>query len=201
MSDARERILQAAIEVFSKKGYAGAGTREIASLALVHQPAIAYHFKNKEMLWKESVSSMWTTLLSDLKREMKSANPRSDDERIEVFANFYVRHLAQAPESVMMVVQEGAQTDDRGLWFNETWIKPMARALYETLAGSKWVRKNRKFEIKAVSILSILTGSTLIFSQRSQLLSILDLDTRGDDFVNEHVKTVTQCLKALLLNP
>jgi AcrR family transcriptional regulator len=45
---ARIRLLNAAVHVFERKGYAGASVREIVELAGVTKPALYYHFGSKE---------------------------------------------------------------------------------------------------------------------------------------------------------
>ena len=47
----KQKILIAALELFGDNGFEVVGTREIASLAGVNQPAIHYHFKGKEQLY------------------------------------------------------------------------------------------------------------------------------------------------------
>jgi TetR/AcrR family transcriptional regulator len=44
----RTRLLNAAVRVFDRKGYAGASVREIAEAAGVSKPALYYHFGSKE---------------------------------------------------------------------------------------------------------------------------------------------------------
>ena len=44
----RTRLLNAAVRVFDRKGYAGASVREVAELAGVTKPALYYHFGSKE---------------------------------------------------------------------------------------------------------------------------------------------------------
>jgi TetR/AcrR family transcriptional regulator len=46
----RTRLLNAAVRVFDRKGYASASVREIAELAGVTKPALYYHFGSKEGL-------------------------------------------------------------------------------------------------------------------------------------------------------
>ena len=46
----RTRLLNAAVRVFDRKGYAGASVREVAELAGVTKPAVYYHFGSKEGL-------------------------------------------------------------------------------------------------------------------------------------------------------
>jgi TetR/AcrR family transcriptional regulator len=46
----RTRLLNAAVRVFDRKGYAAASVREVAEMAGVAKPAVYYHFGNKEGL-------------------------------------------------------------------------------------------------------------------------------------------------------
>ena len=53
MRSGREAILKAAVEVFARKGYAGASTREICREAGVTKPVLYYHFRGKGHLYQE----------------------------------------------------------------------------------------------------------------------------------------------------
>jgi len=44
----RSRLLQAAVEIFERKGYAATSVREIVEHAGVTKPALYYHFRSKE---------------------------------------------------------------------------------------------------------------------------------------------------------
>ncbi len=67
MGSGRESIVRAAIEVFARKGYDGATTREICAAAGVTKPVLYYHFHGKEHLYQElmidSFSSYYKMLL------------------------------------------------------------------------------------------------------------------------------------------
>jgi len=56
----KERILDAAVEVFSAKGYAGARVAEIADRAGVNKQLISYYFGGKQGLYKE-IGHRWRT--------------------------------------------------------------------------------------------------------------------------------------------
>ena len=57
-NDTRERILDAALEMFSQKGYAGTNIRELsASLGLV-KSGIYKHFESKEEIWNTLLDRM-----------------------------------------------------------------------------------------------------------------------------------------------
>ena len=53
MRGGREAIIGAAIDVFARKGYAGATTREICAQAGLTKPVLYYHFRGKEHLYRE----------------------------------------------------------------------------------------------------------------------------------------------------
>ena len=49
----RERLLEAATELFARKGYAATTTREIVAAAKVTKPVLYYYFRNKEGIYLE----------------------------------------------------------------------------------------------------------------------------------------------------
>ncbi|QFY10205.1 TetR family transcriptional regulator [Nonomuraea phyllanthi] len=49
--DTRRLLLDAALELFAAKGYAGTSVREIAKHANVHDSAIYFHFANKDAMY------------------------------------------------------------------------------------------------------------------------------------------------------
>ncbi|HTR45050.1 MAG TPA: TetR/AcrR family transcriptional regulator [Thermodesulfovibrionales bacterium] len=53
----RERILEAGLRTFSKKGYLGATTREIAREAGIAEVTLFRHFPSKEKLFEEVIST------------------------------------------------------------------------------------------------------------------------------------------------
>jgi AcrR family transcriptional regulator len=53
--DARARLIDAAIELFAKKGYEGTSVRDLATAAGVNVAAVSYHFGSKDDLYHESL--------------------------------------------------------------------------------------------------------------------------------------------------
>src|ERR1700690_2170507 len=58
----RDRILAAAIDLFSERSFDGAATREIAARAGVTQPLLNYHYRSKDELWGAAVDSLFDLL-------------------------------------------------------------------------------------------------------------------------------------------
>ncbi|MCL5271288.1 MAG: TetR/AcrR family transcriptional regulator [bacterium] len=55
---ARERIMQAAIELFSRQGYDATPVREIVREAGVTKPVLYYYFKNKDDLFQQVIADL-----------------------------------------------------------------------------------------------------------------------------------------------
>jgi len=196
--NAPQRILNAALEVFAEFGYTGAATREIARRAAVHQPAIAYHFQSKELLWKASAGAVFKDFAATLDAGLRDA--KGDEDRLRRLANIYVRFVALKPQWATFVIHEGMQMGDRNRWLIKTWLRPQSRVLYQAITGRDWPTGDGAAIRQAVSVLGILTGSTLVFAQQTQIRRLSTVDTNSEDFIAQHVKTVFLVLKALQHN-
>ena len=68
----RERILEAATELFASRGYAGAGVDQLAQRSGIAKTAIYYHFGNKEGLLAavlERAATQWIVGILEASRE------------------------------------------------------------------------------------------------------------------------------------
>ena len=59
-NDTKERILEAALEVFSKKGYAGTNIRELSALLGLVKSGVYKHYESKEAIWNALLNEMIT---------------------------------------------------------------------------------------------------------------------------------------------
>lgn len=81
---AKDEILNAAIELFSKRGFEGVSIREIAAQAKVHFASIRYHFGDKEDLYKACISKHGESRLLSAQLFL-SAEPKSvEDMRLRL---------------------------------------------------------------------------------------------------------------------
>jgi AcrR family transcriptional regulator len=66
MRSGREAIVKAAVDLFARKGFAGASTREICAGAGVTKPVLYYHFRGKEHLYRELMIDSFRTYQKQL---------------------------------------------------------------------------------------------------------------------------------------
>lgn len=78
MLTSKEKIIEAAIEVFFDKGFDAASMREIAEKAGLTKPMIYYHFKNKEALYVALLEENLELFYQGLERLLtKDSDPRA----------------------------------------------------------------------------------------------------------------------------
>ena len=61
----RAKLIDAGKELFSKQGFDGVSAREIEVTAGVKRNLLAYHFSDKETLWKAVVDAIYGVMKSE----------------------------------------------------------------------------------------------------------------------------------------
>jgi TetR/AcrR family transcriptional regulator len=82
-TDRRAQLIDVAIDLFSKKGFAGTTTREIAAAAGVTEAIIYRHFATKQDLYKAILDTKCGTAEGETWfSELRQAMERNDDESV-----------------------------------------------------------------------------------------------------------------------
>lgn len=109
--DTEGKILEAAKEVFVKKGYAGARMQEIADTAGINKGLLHYYFKSKEKLFDKIFDEMLGKFIPELNFIFESDKPLF--EKIEIFVNNYMNILIKHPYLPAFVLYELNQHQDK----------------------------------------------------------------------------------------
>lgn len=121
----RERIVEAAAEAFSERGYRGASTREIATRAETNQGLITYHFRSKDELWRAAADRIFGKLKSQLGKRLASLASLPPREEAREAIREYVRFAAAHPELFRFMVEEGKADSDRMEWLVDNHLRPL----------------------------------------------------------------------------
>jgi AcrR family transcriptional regulator len=97
-SDTRQRILEAAIQLFSENGYTGATTRSIAAAAGVNEVTLFRHFGNKENLLREAINEY--SPLPDLERIIKTEFTGNYHQDLLRLGHYFLARLWQSWQMV-----------------------------------------------------------------------------------------------------
>jgi TetR/AcrR family transcriptional regulator len=97
LTDTRDRIINAAIEVFAEKGKYGAHIEEIAALAGVNKAMAYYYFSSKENLYKEVIQRTQISnflYIADKINEI-AARPISPKEKLGEIIRVHFKAVSQ----------------------------------------------------------------------------------------------------------
>ena len=100
-----QKIIAAAEEVFTKKGYAGTRTRDIAQEAGINLALLNYHFKSKENLFRIIITEKFLQLFGRLSPVI-SDEKVSLDNKIKTLVEYYTDLLINNMELPIFVLNE-----------------------------------------------------------------------------------------------
>lgn len=121
-----EKILIAASECISKKGYANVSMRDIANEAGVVLSQLNYYFSNKEGLFKEVVKMMTIKYLRDIEEALKTEE--SPKERLKQLIKYFRKMLQYNPKLFKLLY------DFTGLALWSPVFSDLLSSLYNDLA-------------------------------------------------------------------
>jgi len=151
----RDRILRLADSLFAEHGYPRVSMRMVATAAGVTKPALYYHFRNKDALFEECVSTTQRRI-GEMLREA-SASGGTLEERVRAVAHILLTGSIHHPVLIQNDIAEHLPDEvrqrlDQG--FHDNVIRPLA-ALF-TEAGSRGeLRHEVTDEVAATSMLGV----------------------------------------------
>ena len=189
-SDSRERILRAALEAFSEKGFDGATTREIAAHAGVPLGLLQYHFGGKPKLWRAAVERAFAELRGGLEAILADPGPADERERMQLLIRGHVQFVARNPEFVRLMHDEGKRRGPRMRWMVDRHVKPLYAALMPLIERSQDVGL-LPAGIAPIHFVYILAGAVgVIFHQAEECRRLAGFDPADPSAVEAHARAV-----------
>jgi AcrR family transcriptional regulator len=189
----RERILAAALDLFSERSFEGASTRLIAERAGVQQPLLTYHFGSKEDLWRTAIGQLFGELARALAERVAGLRGVDDETVAKLVVGDFVRFSATHPQLHRIIMQECKSEGDRLAWLVDEHIRPLYQAavtLLEPLKASGGVR-----DIPAAHLYYLLTGAAAtIFVLAPECRLLTGVDPVDPSEVERHVDAVISML-------
>ena len=189
-SDSAERILEAALEAFSENGFDGAKTREIAGRAGVPLGLLQYHFGGKLKLWRAAVDRAFGELRSGLEGILADPDPTDVRERLRLLIRGHVAFVAQNPEFVRLMHEEGKRRGPRMRWMVDRHVKPLFDKIVPMveLAQTEGLLPSG---IDATHFIYILAGSVgIFFHQAEECKRVAGIDPFDPAVVEDHARAV-----------
>ena len=191
----RERILAAALDIFSQAGFDGTTTRDLAGRAGVNLGLIKYYFGSKEKLWREAVDRA----ASGLQEALAGAVPGAIETRADLveLLRVCVRFAARNPAFIRVMNDEGKRDGPRMRWLVDRHGRPLYRLLLEVFAVAR--SKGLVPDLPPVHLYYVLIGAIgMIFSQAPECRRITGVDpTASEAVIEAHAAAVAR----LVLEP
>ena len=190
--------MSAALSLFAMRGFEGVSTTQIAKVAGITQPLIHYHFKNKEALWKATVTKLFGRFNEEYAVAIGEI-PRNDKKRylMEVIRH-YVAFSAKYPEFGQFVMREGAQESDRLQWLVDEWMTPLLgqfREVFQEGVQEGWL-KNLPFP---QLMLLITASASQFFSLAPLMRALYQVDPETPEQVLIHSDAVVEVISAAIV--
>jgi TetR/AcrR family transcriptional regulator, fatty acid metabolism regulator protein len=130
--DKRQRILQAAVKVFARKGYHRAKVSEIARRADVADGTIYLYFKSKEDLLVSLFDEVMAEHLAEGRREVRAAV--GAPARLQAIARHHLRLLGENRDLAVVFQVELRQSTQFMERFTASWLQDYFTLIDEVIA-------------------------------------------------------------------
>jgi len=185
-------ILEAAVKLFSEKGYDAVSMRGVAEEAGVSKANIYHHFKSKELLYQAIVCASAVELsgmVSDL-----ADSTGSFDLRILGFARRHLEHMEGNALSSRVILREAfSGNEERSkMLVDEVFGEIFVRMVDIFKAGQE--AGALRAELDPALCATLLIGADVFFFQASEILRYLP----GADFAEQPARFSEQMVDVML---
>jgi len=189
--DTRDALLRTAITAFSEKGFDGISVRQLEEGAGVKRGLVAYHFSDKEQLWRAAVEQVFNALREDFLGRVVTLGDVSPTEAARAMVRAFVRYSAAHPQLNRLMMQECTSDSWRVACLVEDYIRPMLDGLSEALpaaAALLWGDRD------AHRYYLFIGAGAFVFSAEQECMHLFGTNPRSDAFVERHAEMVANLL-------
>jgi AcrR family transcriptional regulator len=191
----RDRIVAAAIDLFSERSFDGASTREIAARADVTQPLVNYHFRSKEELWRAAVDALFELLNRTLDDRAHGLRGVDEVTSAKLLVREFVTFSARNPQLHRIIMQESKADGPRMDYLVDRHVRPIYERTTEIFESLK--REGAVPDVPAPHLYYILTGAgPTMFVLAPECRRLSSLDPTQEDVIEAHADAVCRLIFA-----
>lgn len=184
--DTEAQILDAAKEVFQKKGMEGARMQEIADHAGINKAMLHYYYRNKQLLFEAVFSNAFALLAPQMNKILNDDS--SIEDKVRNFTHNYISFVAKHPYLPNFIIQELNRNPN-------FFVKIQQNAAFPTLEkfNSQVALEVEQGILKPIEgrqlFINIISLNIFPFVATSLIKGFLELDDRGFKELIEERKT------------
>lgn len=156
------KVLDDVLVVFARKGFDGAQIKELAEEAEVNTALLHYHFKDKEDIWKQSVSRLGLKLMDKFQRVESNFKDLDGINLAKAYNRQLIYYSAEFPEFHQIIFHEMCTQTERADWLYEKVLKNLIAQFISKFTPLNSNIEKRKFE--AYFLTTIIGTSNTLFT-------------------------------------
>ncbi len=190
-----DKILIAAMRVFSRKGFTGARMQEIADEAGINKAALHYYFRSKKLLFERIFNSLLQRFISNLSEHLNAAE--SVEDKIIGFCNTYISMIQKNPQVPNFLINELNQNPQYIFnLFNSSNMMDRIRGFQE--AYEKEVKEGKYREMDIIQLMAnIISLCVFPFAAKPIMQFNFSLD---EDAYQKFIEDRKKLLPEFILN-
>ncbi len=178
------------MQLFAYRGYDGVTVRDIEKSADVHRGLVAYHFTDKDSLWRAAADACFDQMRGKIDQRFAILKELSKEEQLATIVRFYVHFSASNPEVSALVSQEATTQSWRIQYLIDGHIRPACIAM-EKLANET-LGLDREDFVHWYYILISASSTLFYFAPECELL--FDVESRTNAVTERHAEILVKLL-------
>ncbi len=179
------------MNAFSVGGYDSVSVRQLEEAAGVKRGLVAYHFGDKEGLWRAVVQQLFAALADDFINRIVTLGDVAPMEAARAMVKAFVRYSAAHPQLNRLMMQECAGDSWRVACIVEEYVAPMLERLGAALpeaAALLWGERDPHRYYLMVG------AGAFVFSAEQECRHLFGIDPRAEAFVERHAELAADLL-------
>ncbi len=185
--DSRERILEAAVTLFARKGFGSTGLRQLAETAQVNLAMINYFFGSKKTLLKEILDIFFSGYLDVAQREL--AHPGSREEKLKHFIYGAVQYFFNQRDYLLVTIAELPRDDPEIIEHKANWGRQLVEIVERYLGQN--IGKINNNGIPTVVFCSMLTSTMASRFLFEPVMDLIGSGEMGKISMDNYAKTIS----------
>ena len=186
-SSTEEKILNAAIRVFQKKGMAGSRMQEIADEAKINKAMLHYYFRNKQRLFEAVFAQAFSKLAPQLNLIFNAEE--AIFVKIKKFTSSYIDFILKNPYLPSFVIQELNNNPEFVTSFVSNQGKPNPKSFFEQVEKEIKMGKIQKINPKQL-LMNILSQCLFPFIAEVMVKALMQISDKEFTQLMEERKTL-----------
>ena len=186
----RAKLIKAGTVMFSERGFDGVSVRDLENAAGVKRNLLAYHFDDKDTLWKRVTNDIYGLMKTEFDQRLLISQEMSGRESLAFVVRFYVYFHARHPELSRLVAQEATQHSWRTQYMIEHHIRPATAAMEKLVKEIQGLDRDAFIHWYYIMI----SATSTIFSFAAECRDLFDVDPCEDGMVEDHADMLVSML-------